>query len=251
MDQPNNQQANDTVPESVSNTPASRLSLPLLGTLVAVLVALFLGTVFLALQQRGEQTPLPVPAEEVNQAEREAQLQAQADELIATNDLSRCEEIADDMYRKVCINNVAINQAMETGDASWCELVDGELLQEEDCRSFAGIQNTPEVCEALSGEERTNCFYGLVFAEAVSLEDPSLCGQLEDEASVVICHNQTILAGESPGAFSCDLLQGVDVQTDCRYINTAVTEAIRAEEPPDIDCNNLLTGYFEPLCSSF
>jgi len=66
------------------------------------------------LQQILETAPAAEP-----EANAELQLQEQAGAIIKTKDFNRCDEIKDEMYHTVCINNIALNLAQETQDISY------------------------------------------------------------------------------------------------------------------------------------
>ena len=63
----------------------------------------------------------------------ELKLQEQTAEIIKTNNYNECDKIEDAMYKKVCINNIALKLAEETLDISHCQKLDNELVPRDDC----------------------------------------------------------------------------------------------------------------------
>lgn len=94
---------------------------------------------------------------------RELKLQEQVGGLIKTKDFQKCDEVKDEMYKTVCINNIALNLAQEKKDISYCKKLDDKLIKIDGCEmgiisGKAVEKKDPEICKELGSEElRTVC----------------------------------------------------------------------------------------------
>lgn len=203
--------------------------------------------------------PTSTPAvEEVDPVAREIKLQEQIAPLIKSGDMKACDQVLDEMYRKVCVNNIAIQKAEETNDISYCQYLDGELVSKEVCErqvvmTTAIAKEDVSACtlttnELLQQECEDSYFYNLAQAKS----DPSVCDQMEDEDKANQCWNiyhlnpsQLNLTTES---FDCQVLRGEAEQTDCQNIIPIIST-----NPSGLAeaCQNQQSQLFQSLCMRF
>lgn len=190
--------------------------------------------------------------------EEELALQEEAGEIIKTKDFKGCEQIEDEMYRSVCINNIALNLAQETGDVSYCQRLDDKLIPRADCERQIVSQKSIEkedrvVCEEAVDEDVVKeCQESFLLGLANKKQDPSICDQEADKAKADQCwnfyHVQTMLplgTGETP-SLDCSVLRGVETKTDCALMNK-----VKKENNPQAiqqSCQNFKTPLFSQIC---
>lgn len=167
----------------------------------------------------------------------EIKLQEQAADIIKSKDFSRCDEISDPTYKTVCVNNIAMNVAQETGDVSYCDKMDNKLVPKEDCERQAVFAKSVEnedikVCEGATIElVRRDCENGLWQSLAFKRGDIKLCENIKTENEKNYCHDNYLLNKEFAGKINkldCNSLREVQAQEDCRQVKKNAAQACRA-----------------------
>lgn len=192
-------------------------------------------------------------AEEINKTPEKTGLywQEQADEIIKTNDFNKCDEIEDELYRKVCVNNIALNLANEKQDISYCEKLDNELVPIADCESrviYAKAMDKEDisVCEETENQElRKSCENSFWLSYAIKKEDISICGNKTGEAEKNACHNSYLLQKEfiaDMADFDCGKFKGSSEKSDCAVFKENLS-ANRASS-----CADLNSELFKNFC---
>jgi hypothetical protein len=198
--------------------------------------------------QKTEETSKP-PAAVVS---HEEELQNQVAQIVDTKDSSKCNEIQDQTYQTVCRNNIALNDAQEKKDASYCQKVDNRLISIADCERDvvprkALDQKDIKVCdEATIPEVRESCqadfWSNLAQAENNIKECDNLAAGAErDECLDVYFLKNEFMTGKS---LDCNKFASQQAKKDCgAYKEIFNNRDIQA-------CSNLKTDFFIALCYS-
>lgn len=163
--------------------------------------------------------------------EAELKLQEQVSPLIKAGDMKACERVDNAMYRSVCVNNIALQKAEETGDISFCQYLDDELIPKETCerqvifRKSVDEGNTNACAETGNAALRQECENTFSSRIATEKEDPSLCDQSTNKLMSDQCWNG-YYANRLPIAIKtsdmqasiCGIFRGEDVKADCDVI---------------------------------
>lgn len=172
------------------------------------------------LQQMLETAPAAGP-----EANAEIKLQEQAGAIIKTKDFNRCDEIKDEMYRTVCINNIALNLAQETQDISYCQKIDNKLVPIRDCEAQIIFQKFLDkedinVCKETKNQElQKQCQESFWPSLALKKENIKLCDQVEIEKERNYCHDNYLFQKEfiqDAANFKCAEFFDKQVQLDCK-----------------------------------
>ena len=204
---------------------------------IAVILAM-LTTIFssgLRKSDSGGQTP---KQETPLTPEAELKLQEEISPLIKGGDMKACDSVTNDMYRKVCINNIALNKAEETKDISYCQYLDNELIERSSCERQILNQKAIEkedksVCSETKDEKlKQECENSFLFGMASKKQDPKLCDQDADKTKADQCWNgyqaQRMMVPTTdgkPGEVDCGLFRGEDVKADCQALTAALKES--------------------------
>lgn len=243
----NSDQEQSPLIESDAPVSSPSFSRKIIIAIGAVAILAVIGWVFIAIQQ-SPQTTQPVIEPSVPAAtttpelsvEEEIAFQTQADELIAAGDLTRCEEIDNGMYRAVCINNIALTQAQETGDISLCEKMDGELIPESECKSMvvaAALEDavSPDACALLDNVDQSRACRSAFYTErAVSSLDKSVCDEISNAQYEMTCRDQVLLFMQTSelhelASLDCSVYESKPAQEDCTLFG-AVTDLLENSE---------------------
>lgn len=167
--------------------------------------------------------------EEILSSEKEVELQQQASDLIKTKDFSKCRDINSEMYQKVCINNIALVLADETGNVSYCQKLDGELVSIEYCERSVVMDKSVRdedigVCKQANNKNTIiECEDQYYISLAISKNDKSKCNDISDTASKIFClDNFTFRNGFIENInieFDCNEFQGTEARQDCETFN--------------------------------
>ena len=191
--------------------------------------------------------------------EAELKLQEQVSPLIKAGDMKACERVDNAMYRSVCVNNIALQKAEETGDISFCQYLDDELISRDSCeRQILFPKSIEKEDKAICGETknatlRKECEDSFLFGLANKKQDPSLCDQDSDTINADRCwnayHVQGAMAPTSDGkrqSLDCSLLRGDDVKADC----AAIAPALENRNPQKLaeSCQARKTEVFGLIC---
>lgn len=198
------------------------------GSLMVLVVFFLIGlTIFTSNTPVPSSTPptIKTETEPVLTTEEELVLQEQITPLIKAGDMKACGQVQNDMYRKVCINNIALNKANETKDISYCQHLDGELLSKDTCEQGVLFSKSVEtkniaVCaEASNPLLKEQCETAYYPSLALNDQDPAACDQHPDKAKADECWNgffaQKFASGEK---IECSNFRGEDVQADCNAL---------------------------------
>lgn len=173
--------------------------------------------------------------------------------VVATKDVAGCEAIADETYRKICINNIVLKLAEETKDTSYCDKLDGEMVKPDDCKIqlvAASLKeaNDPSACNTIIDEDRrTVCIASFYIQKALSEKNAAACGQLTKEMQNYCKEAVSLLGTISLGTlkdFSCDTLKDPALKADCVNIK----RAFLTPKPTAQVCQAVRTPYFAELC---
>jgi hypothetical protein len=142
--------------------------------------------------------------------------------------MKACESIGNDMYRKVCINNIALNKAQETNDITYCRHIDNELIPRADCErqvvnTLSLEKEDQAICDqATDTEVKTQCKESYHLALALKKNDASLCAQAANPAN---CTDYFYLQQftQDPAKVSCDAFSTPEAQADCATIKAGDT----------------------------
>lgn len=191
--------------------------------------------------------------------EAELKLQEQIAPLIKNGDMKACDQIGNDMYRKVCINNIALNKAEETKDISYCQYLDNELIERSSCERQIINQKAIEkedktVCAETKDEKlRQECEDSFLSGLANKKQDPKFCDQDTDKERADRCWNgyyaQSVTMPTSDGKQSspdCSLFRGEDTKNDCQ----AIASALKGNDRQKLaeSCQSQKTRMFFQFC---
>lgn len=183
----------------------------------------------------------------------ELQLQGQTEQIVKTGDFNRCQEINDDVYRKVCTNNIALNLAQQKLDSSYCQKIDGKLMSAEECdRRVMGEKmakaTSIAVCQqALTDTVKKECednFYsnsGFI-ANSVDINACSRAPTTEQEDD---CYDSYLFQKEfstNIDGFQCDKFHKQQTQADCKVYQG------NYKKPDFNPCQSLKSKEFMVFC---
>ncbi|MHB1163098.1 MAG: hypothetical protein ACYCZZ_01020 [Minisyncoccota bacterium] len=192
----------------------------------------------------------------------ELALQEQVAPLIKAGDMTACKQVQNDMYRAVCVNNIALNKATESKDISYCQYLDNKLVSIESCERNVLFQKVAEtenqvVCsETKNAALQKECEASFFSVLANKHQDPKLCDKNTDATNANQCWNayyaQSMFAsvsgsGNSPIG-SCSVFRGKDAQSDCAGLRAAITA--KSIQKLQQACQSQKTPLFLPFCSS-
>lgn len=220
----------------------------------AILAILLAAGFYLKNKTDNSKQPRPEKQEAVQlqelTSENEMKFQEQASEIIKTKDFSRCQEIPNEMYRKVCTNNIALNLAQETGDFSYCDKLDGELLSVSDCKKnvitkSSVEKNKVEICNDLSDEnEKKVCFDNFYQIKSLSEKNIGLCDMITEIDKRNSCKNMYVYSLEFMGNtknFECQKFATAEAKKDCEDYG----------KPTQLNPENTQTDLMLVECSKF
>ena len=158
-------------------------------------------------------------------AEEEIKLQEKAAEIIKTGDFDKCQEIENQIYRTVCINNIALNLAQEKQDISYCQKLDDELVSIAGCERqvlFTKSQDKEDinVCnETKNSEIQKECQESFWPSLALNKKDINLCNNITVEQEKNSCRDNYLFKQEftkSESDFDCQRFYSQQVKSDCQ-----------------------------------
>lgn len=230
------------------------LKYALIGLGAALVLAMFSALYF------GAKPPVPSGQEKVEQEtvltpETELKLQEQVAPLIKGGDMAACDQVQNDMYKKVCINNIALKKAEETGDISYCRYLDDELIPKETCERQVILkksvtEGTATACaETTNASLRQECENSLPIRLALEKNDPSFCDRAENPEK---CKDILALGNFStdPKNIDCTAFSTEDIRTDCSSL-----KPLFLSEAPDLSaftkaCENVKSQVFTHVCAN-
>lgn len=194
-------------------------------------------------------TPEAVTEEDTLTPEAELALQEQIAPLIQAGDMTACEQVQDEMYKKVCINNIALNKASETSDISYCQYIDNELIPRADCEhqvvSTLSLEKEEQaICDQATDETvKTQCKETYHLALALKKNDATLCAQATNPAQ---CTDSFSLQQfmQDPSQVACTTFSTPEAQADCTALKAAATDQQAFLQ----FCQEKQSELFTPLC---
>ena len=190
----------------------------------------------------------------------ERKLQEEVAPLIDAGDMNACDRIQNDLYRKVCVDNIALNKASGTGDIRFCQYLDDKLVTKASCEwQVLGKKSIDKedrgVCDETGIDSvRKDCEGAFSFGMAGKKHDPKLCDQDADKTNVDLCWTMyqarvallTSAADGTTGMLDCTLFRGDAAKADCATLAPALKTADQAKI--GAACQNLKTGLFGEVC---
>ena len=169
----------------------------------------------------------------------EQEIQEKVGEIIASKDFSGCEAVQSELYKKVCINNIALDLSQENMDVSYCQKIDNELVSRDDCERQVVFSKSVEresidICDEAQNEEVKNqCKDAYYIALSLKKNDRDICGRVTDEDKKTQCLDEYVFRKEFLGneqIFDCTRFHSQYVKNDCamyRVENNENTDACR------------------------
>jgi len=157
----------------------------------------------------------------------ELKLQEQTAEIIKTNNYNECDKIEDAMYKKVCINNIALKLAEETLDISHCQKLDNELIPRDDCeRRVVLVKSINDenigICDQAQDEKLIKqCKEDFYPTLSIKKSDINICEKENDKKNKNNCYNYYFLNKEfnqKIKEFNCNKIQGDNEIKDCQKL---------------------------------
>lgn len=197
---------------------------------------------------------IPVAVDTTLTPEIEVALQEEITPLIKAGDMSACQNIQNEMYKKVCINNIALNKAYETKDISYCQYLDNELIPRADCeRKIIFEKSITEesitACSEASDEAlRLECENGYYFGLATKNNDPSICTKAADAGYCTDSYwlQQFMI---DPSKVSCTSFSKDDVRNDCAKIKSLASSNFSNKDDFMKVCQTQKTDFFSMACN--
>lgn len=198
----------------------------------------------------------PVKNEEtILSSEDEVKLQETIAPLIKNGDMKACEQVGNAMYRKVCINNIALNKAEETKDISFCQYLDNELIPRETCERQIIFQKSVATESVAACQETTNealkkeCEDSFGTRLALEKNDPSWCdrSQIPNE-----CKDMVALGRFStdPRNLDCASFSTEDAKNDCTSLKPLFLSATPDFAKLTETCTTVKSPIFSHVCAS-
>lgn len=182
----------------------------------------------------------------------ELQLQEQAGEIIKMKDFKRCDEIKDETYKTVCINNIALNLAQEKQDISYCQKIDDKLIPIKDCERQVIFTKSLEkedinICKETQNQEiQKQCQDSFWPSLALAKNDVNLCNNALAEQEKSFCRDNYLFQKEfvqDAKVFVCEKFNDIQVGEDCKNFK----ENIGEPKTPEL-CANLKSNLFLNYC---
>lgn len=176
-----------------------------------------------------------------------------AGDAIKTNDFKECDQIKDDKYKTVCINNIALNKANETGDVSFCDKVDGKLITKAYCQENAASQSSQtkediSQCDKIQDEQdRAFCKESFFISLAIKKDDITICNQATKQQTKDTCKDMFTVRKENQKdfkTFDCKKLSTPQTTTECEKL-----KKVLAQEKKDMEaCKEFKSPVMLDLC---
>lgn len=162
--------------------------------------------------------------------------QASVAAIIARGDLNACNDmkaiIGDINYYAVCVNNVAHDLAVKNLDPTYCERLDNQLFDREQCRQeiasrIAAKENNVEGCAALADQTaRAECEITYWMGRAIKENATKLCNNIATASSQTTCKDRVLVEALAKGEnISCDAFSDV-LRPDCEYFKKSLKVSV-------------------------
>lgn len=154
----------------------------------------------------------------------EAQIQEQTDSIIAEKNFEKCGQIKNDLYKTVCVNNIALNLARETNDISYCRKIDDKLISVKECEAAVLLPKSltrrdVNICgETSDSSLREECEANFWPNLAVWHGSQELCGNASVQEDEDNCRDNYLMQKEAAADmvnFSCGRFQNSQTKKDC------------------------------------
>jgi len=230
--------------------------------LFGVLALIFVGLAGLLMLVKFRTSPspiVPLPPATSNftniSEEDELALQQKVALIIKTKDFRKCESVNSELYRKVCINNIALNLAKETGDISYCQMVDNELIPISECEREAIFDYSLQkeditICNKTKNSElKRECYQNFWPRLAMKKKNPQLCENIVNQSEKNLCYDKYLFFTEfvkSPPNFSCIKFRDLGVREDCEIYKQSLKKRVSGNI-----CEMFSTNLFKNYCFRF
>lgn len=187
--------------------------------------------------------------------EAEMELQETVAVLISAGDIRACENIPVEIYRNTCINNIALNQAVENEDVAYCRLIKSMPALTSQCEQQILFKKSVSsgdvaICEEASDENIVkSCIGTFPLRLAEFSKDITVCDQYTDTVS---CRNSFLLKEfiQNPLNFDCASLTLSDEQNDCSALKPLFFQRVPDFAKLTNACQEMKTPTFKQICSS-
>ena len=181
----------------------------------------------------------PFQQQEITKSEKpevktEFQLQEQAGAIIKTKDFQGCDEIKDETYKTVCVNNIASNLANENLDISYCQKIDDKLVPIKDCEAQVIFKKSldkesVDICQETKYQElQKQCQESFWLTSAARKEKPELCDNIQVIEGREFCRDAYLFQTqftENASNFNCAQFKNNEVAEDCKIFKENISQA--------------------------
>lgn len=199
-------------------------------------------------------SPKEQEVEEIEKSavEIELELQKQASEIVKTKDFDKCDEIEDETYRTVCVNNIALNLAKETQDIFYCRKLDDKLIGIKTCElniatKKAYDEEDVKYCDDIQDLEfRGFCIMRTWATFALKKGDRELCDNIKLIENKEACYDNIIFKTEFVDEevdFDCNKFYNERLKEDCKLY-----EGISLNKEKFITCRQFKSNLFLEHC---
>jgi len=180
----------------------------------------------------------------------ELELQQQVADIVATKDFSQCNKVSDEIYKVVCVNNIALNLAQETQDLSYCQKIDNTLVPISDCErqiifTKSVTKGDIKVCEETKDAAiKEECITGYWQAKAFNEGNTALCENIGNEFGKNYCYDSYLFSNKfqnNVSGFDCRSLKDIQTQEDCKNYKKVPS--------PSVSCGELRSMLFSNYCA--
>lgn len=177
------------------------------------------------------------------------EIQSETASIVKGKDFSECEKIKDDLYKTVCVNNIALNLAKEKQDISYCEKVDNAFIPRKSCEQDVILPKSINkediaVCqETKDAELRVRCQNSFYTQLALKKGDIKICDKEKNKDVFDTCFDTYKVENDftkNAAAFDCQLLRGSQARDDCSGVKKNMAELL--------PCPRLGSGLFQSYC---
>jgi len=157
-------------------------------------------------------------------SQEESNLHKKTVEIIKTKNISNCQKISDQFFKKVCINNISLDLAKEKQDVSYCKNLDNQLVLIEDCEREIifpkAIENeNVNICfEASNINVQKECTKNFWIGMSRKKQEITLCDNIQEEKEKNYCYNTYLIYQEfskNPNEFDCEKFVTDVARNDC------------------------------------
>lgn len=182
--------------------------------------------------------------------ENNFQLEIKLQEIVDLNDVTRCNDLVEEMFIKNCIDRINMNNIVKDLDFSGCKIMDGSLVTKEECErqiifSKALEREDIKYCEETDNTDLYNqCVDTFYISLALKNNDIKYCSEYEKEERQVICKNLFLIEKilfNVKGDYNCDDFIGDNIRKDCKI-------AIEMKNIQEDNCEGFESSLFLDYC---